>query len=151
MTLDDITQSDFEQLVATLALDKLVPAVSGGLPPAEKQRKSETAHAVTDSFSIPWAEFDYIAKRELWDGYVKVLVTRAILRVKAHARQRTTRLKFFRFKHDPSTAKQRILVFDADGVFATLAIRCCAHQTHKEKTTPVAEFTFRIEFGEFDN
>lgn len=150
MRLDDITQRGFETVVDKMGLAKLIPRVNYTLPPAERQRKSERSKTISDSFSIPADEFDYIAKRELWDGYVEVLIVRTLLKIKAAAKKRRTRIKFFRFNTPTTTPNRRVLVFEKDGIFAVLVAHRLVYPTHKERGSEVVEFTFRVVVGEFD-
>lgn len=151
MRLEDFDQAEFTDVVQRMDLGRLVPKVSGQRQPAEPARPSERYKVFADEFSIPLEEFDYLAKRELWEGYVKVLITRVLLKIKAAAKRRKTRVKFFRFRSAPDSHNRRALIFDADGVFVVLAVMRCAHQTHQDRITPVVEFTFEAQVGEFDN
>lgn len=132
-------------------MERFVPKVREARLPAEPARPSERSKLFVSEFSIPLDEFDQIGRRELWEGYVKVLIRRVLLMVKNVSRNRKTRIKFFRFKTPPSSLNRKVLVYDRDGVFAVLVARRCAHQTHRDRVSKVAEFSFQIEISEFDN
>lgn len=151
MILDDLTQTEFETVVSRMGLEKLVPAVNHVRPAATTPLKSERAIPYMDQFSLPWGEYSTMTKNDLWGQYVKDFLVVLLLRVKNTARESRTRLKFFRFNHPANSHNVRSLVFDAGGVFAVLMVRHCSHQTHKDRGTEVAEFTFRVEVGKFDN
>jgi hypothetical protein len=147
MRLDDIEQAGFEDVVDKAGLGQFIAKVHGRAPDVEKRRPSEVSRIVRDEFSIPWEEFVFIRTSELWEGYVKVLLQRVLLRVKAAAKGR---VKFFRFPAPASSLNQWVEVYDRGGVYAVLVSRHCAHQTHRDRVTEVAEFSFEVEVGDFD-
>lgn len=150
MRLEHLTQERFEDVVSSMRMEELVPRINHLLPSAEPVLKSERAIPFMTVFSIRWGEFQRMDGDILWGKYIDGVIKETLLKVKNTARERKTRVKFFRFRHPQTSLNVRSLVFDADGVFAVLTVRHCVHPTHKDRGTEVAEFTFRVEIGEFD-
>ena len=150
MRLEALNQKTFEAGVAKMGMEQLVPKVDHLRPKADRPLREETPIPFMDGFSLHWDEFQRLDPDFLWDKFLRGLIEYQLLKIKALAEEEQTRVKFFRFNHPPTSHNVQSLVFDSDGVFAVLTVRHCVHQTHKDKGTEVAEFTFRVEIGKFD-
>lgn len=113
---------------------------------AEPRRKSERSHVETESFTIPWEEFEGMTKRELWDNYVKEIERRLVLRAKRFIKRSGRELRFFKPKLPASTPNRRVVVFDKHGVFvAMIAQRKVLEYNFGRTRQEVAEITFVVE------